>query len=686
MADDKTIFELDVDNEHFLAGMLDAKKSVGALGDSANLEGLLNGLMSAGAAIGALGVAAFAVKEAFDLVFNAEQIKAVNLQFEMLSANAGVSAERLKSGLVEAGGGMATETELLKAANKALVEMGVSAKKLPEILTVARQVTAVFGGDLVGNFEAINQAIASGNVRMLKHMGIIVDQKKAYEAFAKSIGTSADMLSKQGQQQALLNAVLDAGAKKFKGVDLNVKEATNTWKVFKTTMAELGEATAVIFNTVFGKIVVGMLHAASDAARVFLGLTKQIFGSEQEKSDIKFKGLKAEYDNRQKMLVSLEDKRRKESQISEDLIQTAYNKTKAQHLAGIDETINSQKAKLEALKNQMDAIKPAADRGPASDEVGAEASKNNAIYIDQQKSLEKRKEAVKEFEDELESLREQRVTREDATNTTIEQVEATHKTHLETAEIEFAAKKKALMEESAAAGRTGSLQEAEALREIEAEKANRIKEINDRLLADKIAALEREKNAARSASAGIADAFKHGAEQARGDLNNFGKTGDSVFNSFRKNSKQALLDFGSGAKTAGEAAKEFLLGTIADQAEGQGELLLLSSIWPPNPIGLAAGAGLIALAGALRAAAGGGGSGFGAVGSGGSAPGGGSTSQPLGGPGPGAPQANTNPAQAMTVNFHGPVFDTDATRTRLMELMRQAQDMQAFNLNQIGPA
>jgi hypothetical protein len=686
MADDKTIFELDVDNENFLAGINESKDSLADLGGADNLSGLLDGLMGAGAAVAALGVAAFAVKEAFDLVFNAEQIKAVNQQFEMLSTNAGITADTLKSGLVEAGGGMATDTELLQAANKALVEMGVSAKQLPETLTLARQVTAVFGGDLIQNFEGINQAIASGNVRLLKHMGIIVDQKKAYDDFAKSIGTSADMLSKQGQQQALMNAVLAAGAKEFKGVDLNVKEATNTWKVFKTTMAEIGEATAVIFNTVFGKIVIGMLHAASEAAKVFLGLSKQIFGTETEKQDIKYKGLQAEFEQRSKNIQFIEEKRRKEANLSEDLIRQAYNKSKAEYLAGLDSEIAKQQEKITSLKTQMDTLKPGGNRGPASDEAAGEASKNNAIFIDQQKSLEKRKEAVKEFEDELESMREQRVQREDQTNTTIEQVEKTHKTHLETAELEFAAKKKALQEQIDAAGKQGTAQADEVMVELENQKAQRIKEINDRLEADKIAALTREKEAARSASAGIAAAFKQGAEQARGDLNNFGKTGQSVFDSFRKNSKQALLDFGSGAKSAGDAAKEFLLGTIADQAEGQGELLLLSSIWPPNPLGLAAGAGLIALAGALRAAAGGGSSGFGAVGAGGAAPGGGSTSQPLGGGAPGAPQANTNPAQAMTVNFQGPVFDTDATRTRLMELMRQAQDMQQFNLNQIGPA
>lgn len=686
MADDRTLFFLDVDNTEFLAKMLESQGAVKNLGGAENLEGLLTGLMSAGAAIGALGVAAFAVKEAFDLVFNAEQIMAVNEQFTLLAKNAGVSADTLKAGLIEAGGGLATDTELLQAANKALAEMGVTAKQLPQTLALARQVTAVFGGNLISNFEGINQAIASGNVRMLKHMGIIIDQKKAYDDFARSIGTSSDMLSTQGKQQAMMNAVLAAGDKAFKGVNVNVKEATNLWQTFKTTMSELGEAVSVIFNTVFGKTVVSMLGAASQAAKVFLGLTKQIFGTEQEKSEIKYKNLQGEYANRQKLMLSLEDKRRKESQISEDLIQTAYNKTKAQHLASIDETIAQEHKKLDELKSKMDSIKPEGDRGPAStDEAGAAAATNNAIFIDQQKSLDKQKEAHKQFEDDLETLREERLSRETANTMTSEEVEHNHLIHLEAINNEYNEKLKALKTEEKEAGITKTAEAAEAEREIEAQKNAAIKAMNDKLQSDKIAAMGREKAAATSTAAGISAAFKQEAMKANQDLHNFGKTGDTVFNSFKKNSKQALLDFGSGSKTAGEAAKEFMFGSIADTAEAKGEELMLSSIWPPNPLGLAAGAGLIALSGALRSQAGGGSSGFGGIGAGGAGAGGQAADTPIGSDSS-KPQAQQNPAQAMTVNFQGPVFDTDATRTRLMELMRQAQDMQRFNLNQIGPA
>lgn len=191
-------------------------------------------------------------------------------------------------------------------------------------------------------------------------------------------------------------------------------------------------------------------------------------------------------------------------------------------------------------------------------------------------------------------------------------------------------------------------------------------------------------NASETAAEGIARSFEAGAARASAAQSNFGAVGQRVFKSFETNSTNALLAFGAGTKSAADAAKGFIFGMLADEAEARGKLMMLASIFPPNPLGIAGGAALIALAGFLRSQGGGGGGGGGGGAAGGG--GGAAIASPAGaGAMTEAPSVAENQmSKAVSVVVQGSYFETEQTKTRLIEMIRESSDATNFEIKNIG--
>ncbi len=255
MADEVTKVVLDLDNAEFVEKMQDSLGLIGQLGNSEGLQGLVESLTTIGTIAGVLGVAFLAVKTALDLTTEAEHIQQINNSFQMLATNAGLAGDALKDKLVAASGGLASETEILGAANKAIVQMGDNAGKLPEIMELARKYTAGFGGDLITNFQNMSRAMQMGNVRMLAQFGIVVDATHAHQEYAKSLGSSVEFLSQAGQKQAVFNVALEQAKQKFSGIDESALKTTQSLKSISVAFTEIKEMAALAWNAMAGDAV-----------------------------------------------------------------------------------------------------------------------------------------------------------------------------------------------------------------------------------------------------------------------------------------------------------------------------------------------------------------------------------------------------------------------------------------------
>lgn len=266
------------------------------------------GALSAGAVVlGAVGVAA---KKALDFTLEGESIRATNAQFELLTKQAGVAGDALRKGLAGAADGLLDDTDVIEIANKALVSMGATAADLPPILAIARKATAVFGGELAENFESLSQAIATGQTKALKQLGIVIDSEDAYRDFAISVGVSADQLSEAGRQQAILNAVLSKGEASFRDVNVNIREGTDTLERLKVTIGEVAEVAVLAFEKTIGPSVRKYLDKIHEVAKDTKRVLEANFGEGAAKAEANVERLTAALNEAKAGLKDIEQEQR----------------------------------------------------------------------------------------------------------------------------------------------------------------------------------------------------------------------------------------------------------------------------------------------------------------------------------------------------------------------------------------
>jgi len=287
MADnDTSTFKLDLDNEDFVNKAKQALDSIISIGASSESVGALTAAFGELAPVLlAVAAAGYGAKVAFETILDAEQIEQTSIQFQSLANSAGQFSGELLEGLKKASAGWVDETTLMKAANKSLVELQTGTEKLPELMELARKTTLVMGGDVITTFSQISQAVASGNAKQLRSLGITIDQQKAFRDYAGSVGITVDALSQADRQQALMNAALEEGNKKFGQNQTDVRNVTNEWNKFKSTITELKETFELVFDHVFGPAVQKVLQGVNYLTSAFSKFSKstvEYFGFEKK--------------------------------------------------------------------------------------------------------------------------------------------------------------------------------------------------------------------------------------------------------------------------------------------------------------------------------------------------------------------------------------------------------------------
>lgn len=288
----------------FSEALEDVVQQVPGLNAVKNLVGALPTSLKAAA------VAAVAVKEALDLTLAGEQVNAIATQFETLTKNVGLSGLALKQDFIDRANGLVQADDITKALNKSIVELGTDAAKLGPVFDVALKATTLFGGTAVQNFESLSSAIATGNTRALRNLGIIIDAEKAYDDYAKTIGRSGTELSLAGRQQALLNAVIEQGTKAFNGIDPTALQATTALTRFTNAITDLYQAVqSVIANTlgpVFSKVFNDLANVVNYAANTI----QANFGKGIDAVIAQQEVLRADIEQTERKIADLQEKSR----------------------------------------------------------------------------------------------------------------------------------------------------------------------------------------------------------------------------------------------------------------------------------------------------------------------------------------------------------------------------------------
>jgi hypothetical protein len=250
----------------------------GVVGSSGQLATVLGGAGGLTVALGAvaIGVAAvvagiaaltagtiFAAKTITELAVAAAGLDGISAAFASTVARTGVALGDLRT----AAAGTIADFELMRLTNFALAGTGEQLGKefgenLPKLLEVARTVAKATGEDINFMFDSIVRGIKRGQPLILDNALLMISAEEANQKYAESIGVTADQLTKEQQQLAVLNLTLEKG-------DQLIEQFGNTQRTAAENIAAMGAQTQNIKDTL-GLVFQPALRAVTAAISDFV--------------------------------------------------------------------------------------------------------------------------------------------------------------------------------------------------------------------------------------------------------------------------------------------------------------------------------------------------------------------------------------------------------------------------------
>ena len=244
-------------------------KGLSQIFDPANAEEFKTELLAAGARIaGVTAIAAaagLAIKKAFDFALQGEQIAALEKTFDRIASSQGLG--NLRAQLEGAGAGLVDVGDILNDASQAMLNLGATASQLPQLLQVAVESARLFGGTAEERFSTLTRAVETGNARLLRTQGIIVDTDKVFGDYAQRLGLLAGELTLAQKQQALLNEVLAEGNKRSKAGGESVQPLADAYKTLAVAVDDFQESMLKSISESIGPFFTAIINGAAAAVQ-----------------------------------------------------------------------------------------------------------------------------------------------------------------------------------------------------------------------------------------------------------------------------------------------------------------------------------------------------------------------------------------------------------------------------------
>lgn len=242
------------------------KEIDGALGDAKGLTAFTDKLTKVPPQLALAGAAALAagalIKSAFDFALAGEQIKAIETTFDRIATSQGLAG--LRDQLTASGGGLVDINSILNDTSSALLNLNDNAAQLPQLLNVAVDSARLFGGTAEDRFLALTRAVETGNTKILKQQGIIIDTDKVFGDYAATLGLLGSELTQAQRQQALLNEVLAVGATRAAAGGEGVAPLAESVKRLSVGLGDLSDDFKKYVNDSVGPFFTAIINGAAD--------------------------------------------------------------------------------------------------------------------------------------------------------------------------------------------------------------------------------------------------------------------------------------------------------------------------------------------------------------------------------------------------------------------------------------
>lgn len=187
------------------AGLASLEKDLGKVGSTLKgWEGSLKTFLGVG---GAVGVAAAAFAGFYKVINHGQDVGELSATFDLLQKRAGTTAGGLET-LRVSSQGLIADLDLMKQSNQALLA-GLTPEQFNDLASAADTLGDAIGSSATEELEKLTTAAIKGNDKLLQLEGIFIDNKKAEDDFAKSLGITSDKLSETGKREADRIAILE---------------------------------------------------------------------------------------------------------------------------------------------------------------------------------------------------------------------------------------------------------------------------------------------------------------------------------------------------------------------------------------------------------------------------------------------------------------------------------------------
>lgn len=239
------------------------KQVQGALNQTGAAGTMIGHLLGGGllAGVGAAkDLAVAAAQTTWELGKMGAQSERMESSFNRLAEGVGTSGSAMLRAMQEASRGTVANSDLIMAANRALV-LGVadSAEEMGQLVEAA----IIRGRDVgVSATQAVNDlvtGIGRMSPQILDNLGIVGAQK-SIEEYAKSLGKTADQLTDVEKKQTLLNAVLAS----TQGVQV-VDDAAASFERMDAALANAQDALGQLFSPAVAAIAQSLADAVNEA-------------------------------------------------------------------------------------------------------------------------------------------------------------------------------------------------------------------------------------------------------------------------------------------------------------------------------------------------------------------------------------------------------------------------------------
>lgn len=216
------------------------------------------------------------------LINEAPRVEQLRLSFDNLAESAGQSGDQILASLREASNYMIEDADLMESYNNALLLVGEGmADKFPQLLGIAQASAAATGEDVGFMLDSLVKGIGRASPMILDNLGLTINLSEVYADYADSLGIAADAMSDAEKQEALLNAVIDAGGEFTARLGDNTSDSATSIAQLRTAFqnAKMSIATAFLpaLDMVVGPLAdlatryMPDLIAASDQVSAWLG-------------------------------------------------------------------------------------------------------------------------------------------------------------------------------------------------------------------------------------------------------------------------------------------------------------------------------------------------------------------------------------------------------------------------------